>query len=246
MLAPKFLEYLRREIGNIIKVDEFKKTSEGKEEPWGLSRINYNDNPKELIKILVMFNVEELLSQQDEKAYFAFHLLRKQKITSLEHIHPQNMDMDGIEVIDLSKWLDAKEAALIELNRHEEFKERIFPLKSYLKDKTTYLSNKDSAIKIIKEIDLLFDDLAGMKEEQMHTLYNMALVDKDTNSALSNNLLDLKRDILKSRSAKGVYILPSTRRVFSKYYTKHSNSNPMEKLWTPPDRDAYFHDINPT
>ena len=243
MLAPKFLEYLRREIGNIIKVDEFKKTSEGKEEPWGLSRINYNDNPKELIKILVMFNVEELLSQQDEKAYFAFHLLRKQKITSLEHIHPQNMDMDGIEVIDLSKWLDAKEAALIELNRHEEFKERIFTLKSYLKDKTTYLSNKDSAIKIIKEIDLLFDDLAGMKEEQMHTLYNMALVDKDTNSALSNNLLDLKRDILKSRSAKGVYILPSTRRVFSKYYTKHSNSNPMEKLWTQPDREAYFHEI---
>lgn len=75
----------------------------------------------------------------------------------------------------------------------------------------------------------------------MHTLYNMALVDKDTNSALSNKLLDEKRDILIERHSRGeTYVLPSTYKVFSKHYSKATKDNVLPKLWTQPDRDAYF------
>ena len=71
-----------------------------------------------------------------------------------------------------------------------------------------------------------FDDLANMSEGQMHTLYNMALVDIYTNSALSNNLLDIKRDILRSRQEQGeTYVLPSTRKVFSKFYSRPQEAN---------------------
>lgn len=154
--------------------------------------------------------------------------------------------MDDIELPELSRWLEAKEKSLVEINKHKDFEKKIVTLKSFLKDRSTYLSNKESATSIIKEIDKLFDDLAGMKEEQMHTLYNIALVDKDTNSALNNNLLAKKREILKERELNGVYILPATRRAFDKYYTKDSKSDLVVQLWTKPDRDAYFEKIKVT
>jgi phage terminase large subunit len=60
----------------------------------------------------------------------------------------------------------------------------------------------------------------------MHTLYNMALVDKETNSALSNNLLDRKREILRDyQERKETYVLPSTQKVFSKYYSQAKEEN---------------------
>jgi hypothetical protein len=69
----------------------------------------------------------------------------------------------------------------------------------------------------------------------------MALVDIYTNSALSNNLLDIKRDILRSRQEQGeTYVLPSTRKVFSKFYSRPQEANILPKLWTKSDREAYF------
>ena len=78
----------------------------------------------------------------------------------------------------------------------------------------------------------------------MHTLYNMALVDKNTNSALSNKLLDEKRSILIDFHKTGkTYVLPSTHKAFSKHYSKVTQDNVLPKLWTQPDRLAYFQNI---
>ena len=80
---------------------------------------------------------------------------------------------------------------------NKKYDQDIAKLKTLIKDEVSYKENKDIAQAIINKIDKEFDDLADMSESQMHTLYNMALVDKDTNSALSNNLLDRKREILR-------------------------------------------------
>lgn len=236
-----FTDYLMEQIASMIKVPETKKDKDGNVMEWGIKHINYHDNAPDLIRILVTFNVEQIRQQQDESARFPFHLLRDFKITSLEHIHPQNLVLDNIDLETLKDWLSVKETNLKQLDKYNEYAESIALLRAYLVDKNTYDSNKANAISIINKIDKEFDDLAGMQESQMHTLYNMALVDKKTNSALSNHLLDKKRSLLIEFAKDGTtYVMPATRRAFSKYYTGFSDQNPLPKLWTQPDREAYF------
>lgn len=235
-----FIKYLKKEIAAIIHLEVSKKTKEGVI-PWGLKYINYNDNALQLIRILVVFNVEDIRKQQDEVAKFPFHLLRKFNITSLEHIHPQNLILDNIKLDTLKTWLSVKEESLKQLKKHELYRDDIIKLRSFINDEASYKENKDQAQSIINRIDKEFDDLANMSEGQMHTLYNMALVDIYTNSVLSNNLLDIKRDILRSRQEQGeTYVLPSTRKVFSKFYSRPQEANILPKLWTKSDREAYF------
>ena len=236
-----FEDNLKGKIASIIEVEETKKTKEGDIIPWGLSCINYNDNADSLIKVLVTFNVEDMRKNQEESSLFPFHLLRDQKITSLEHIHPQHLDMDSIELKTLQGWVEVKKSNLESMGKQELYNDDIAKLKEYLKDPDSYKDNKNAALSIINRIDKEFDDLAEMSEDQMHTLYNMALVDKDTNAALSNNLLDVKRNILKSRrKTDSIYILPATKKVFDKYYSDKNELEESPKLWTKPDRDKYF------
>ena len=82
------------------------------------------------------------------------------------------------------------------------------------------------------------DQNAQMDSGHMHTLYNMALVDKDTNAALSNNLIDVKRRILQSREEEGkTYVPIATNYVFNKHF---SNQISDMKFWNKDDREAYF------
>lgn len=75
----------------------------------------------------------------------------------------------------------------------------------------------------------------------MHTLYNMALVDKDTNAELSNNLIDEKRRILQKREENGdTYVPIATNYVFNKHFSSQISNM---KFWSKDDRDAYFSTI---
>lgn len=236
----EFMNYLKKRIAEQIHVEEHIKTKEGIV-PWGLKYINYNDNVEQIIKILVTFNVEDIRNQQKESARFPFYLLRDGNITSLEHIHPQNLILDNIKLDTIQAWLTVKESSLRQLKKYEQYENDITVLKLYIKNEESYKENIDAAHGIINKIDKEFDDLANMSEGQMHTLYNLSLVDKDTNSALSNNLLDVKREILKERQkSKNIYVLPTTYKVFGKYYSAATESNILPKLWTKPDREAYF------
>ena len=75
----------------------------------------------------------------------------------------------------------------------------------------------------MKEVDKVFDELAGMKDTEMHSISNMALVDQPTNSALQNFLLDTKRSILQDRSkasaesGKHTFVPISTEMAFGHY-----------------------------
>ena len=86
----------------------------------------------------------------------------------------------------------------------------------------------------------------------MHSIRNLALVDKETNSAMQNYLLDRKRSILMGRhdscdisnpkNLKGTYAPPATRKVFCKEYSRCSPGD--MRLWRPEDRNNYFRVIN--
>ncbi|MBR5477895.1 MAG: DUF1524 domain-containing protein, partial [Bacteroidaceae bacterium] len=96
-------------------------------------------------------------------------------------------------------------------------------------------------LKYLAEVDKNFDELAGMNHDEMHSLRNLALVDGRTNTALSNNLLDAKRNILIDKSTnEDIYAPLGTLYAFNKHFTQQVEDL---KFWTHDDREAYFAEI---
>ena len=258
-----FIEVLRKKIKAVVKITS--KDEDGNINT--LETINYLYNSDEIIKILELVNVIDYLRKPNDESRFPFHLFKKYNVTSLEHIHPQNIvDMPFKETCS---WLKRKE---YELNGLESLDDKNIvqnALKAARKLKTVLVfldedvedkvqreankkANQEAAKKyetlseikdLIKTVDYVFDELAGMKGTEMHSIKNMALVDMPTNAALQNYLLDTKRRILKERSEadassdKHTFVPITTELVFNKGF---SNSVKELKFWTCPDREAYF------
>ncbi len=218
---------LRRKIGAVLKVDN-------------LESINYMENAKQIIQILEAFNVYQHISHTSSTDRFRFDLFKKFNVTSLEHIHPQNLDTDSMTLDEISSWLNQRIEAIKgcggDVNSAAE------KLQNILNNKNTENNNtSEDILSLVKEIDKEFDELAGMKPELMHTLYNLALVDKDTNAALSNNFLYEKRATLYKREKENkTYVPVGTWAVFNKLY---SDKVLDMKFWSPNDRNAYFKEI---
>lgn len=263
LLKSEFIEFLRKEIESVVRI-----TSKDKDKNINtLKTINYHDNPDDIIKILELVNVIDHLRKPNDESRFPFHLFKKYNVTSLEHIHPQNIvdmsfkeacswlmrkgqELEGLEEFDEKNIVpNAKEAA-------NELKNVLVFLDEEAEDKVQREANKkanqeaakkyeeSSEIKeLIKKVDKVFDELAGMKETEMHSIRNMALVDQPTNSALQNYLLDTKRHILKERCEadtlvnKHTFVPITTWLAFNKAF---SRSVKELKFWSLPDRDAYF------
>ena len=261
-----FIEVLRKKIKAVVKITS--KDEDGNINT--LETINYLYNSDEIIKILELVNVIDYLRKPNDESRFPFHLFKKYNVTSLEHIHPQNIvDMPFKETCS---WLKRKEYELNGLESLDDknivqnaltaarkLKTVLVFLDEDVEDKVQREANKkanqeaakkyetSSEIKdMIKTVDNVFDELAGMKGTEMHSIKNMALVDMPTNSALQNYLLDTKRRILKQRSEadassdKHTFVPITTELVFNKGF---SNSVKELKFWTCPDREAYFKHI---
>lgn len=68
-----------------------------------LNQLNYNDDSQDIIKLLKLLNVWEAINDPNEGSCFAFHLFDDFKVTSLEHIHPQNITTDA-PYDDFKEW----------------------------------------------------------------------------------------------------------------------------------------------
>ena len=72
--------------------------------------------------------------------------------------------------------------------------------------------------------------------ENINTIANLTLLDKDTNSRISNNYFDTKRRELIKAEKEGLYIPICTKNVFLKFYSKNPNHI---YFWTNEDRRDY-------
>lgn len=261
-----FTERLRREIGNAIRLSNVE-----------LGNLNYNDHKAAIIRILEALNVKTAIDNPTEGGRFAFALFDAFKVTSLEHIHPQNITSDAT-YDDFKNWVERRGEDLNSLTisdfisivrsqlevsiddeeiihkRAECLKNEAIKSLSHLKEMTKNskiyndVNNKEAINKAAKTFDRLFEEMAGISESELHSIKNLALVDKDTNSCLQNFFLDKKRCILEKLHAncsiqpkKGTYVPPATRAVFSK---KYSSLHPGDmRLWRREDRDNYFNEI---
>ena len=255
-LKTVFVTELDKLIGDSIRITA--KISEGKidesgndQECWrvkNLDELKYGEDDNSIRKILLLFNVDMTLSNAQDEPRFPFYLASASEfdLKSLEHIHPQNLDDDAIKYVDFKKWFDDRKKILnseydLSDSKNDDLNHAIRNLEQNLVDEKTFQTNKSTCLGDLAVIDKKFDDLAGMDQNVMHTLYNLALVDVPTNAALSNNLIDAKRQILIDRTKNEVTYVPlGTWYAFNKHFS--INVKDM-KFWSKEDRTAYFAEI---
>ena len=234
-----------------------------------LKDFTYHDsNNTPLIDILLLFNIDSIAICNNENSRFPFDIYWKKKVTSLEHIHPQNPQNLEENPDSAKNWLQIAYSSLKRIlttleahNKGTELLEKIEELKAnynredfvelYNGYYTFYnsLINNETPTFRTEFLQTEFPTLSKSDQNEIleadfeDTIFNLALVDKDTNSALNNSSFDAKRDILNKRESANCYIPLCTRRVFTKYYSPES----LDILyWQPEDRIRYFINIKQT
>lgn len=186
-------------------------------------------------KLLLIFNVESVYQNGDKSMRFPFDKHKNQNGGwSLEHIHAQQSEgLNKKEQWNL--WLDLHSQSLKNINA-ENNADLIREIESRDREKITENQFRELFSKVIDSLGL------ESNVEYIHSLFNMALLGRDDNSALNNSTFDVKRDKILEMDKKGDYIPICTRRVFLKYYTP-SDKNQLH-FWGEDDRKAYKDAMN--
>lgn len=194
-----------------------------------------NANDKVLIsKILLLFNVQSVCNSGSFQ-WYPFHEHKAANWT-LEHIHAQQ-----------SEGLNSKEAMHDWLKQHIVSMNAVYPGEEQreLKDKMQEAINDDKLT--VEKFKSIFSEVVGLftiddTTSYMHFLTNMALLNGDQNSVLSNSVFDVKRSKIIEMDKHGEFIPYCTKMVFLKYYTP-SKGNQIH-YWSQTDREAYRSNMN--
>ena len=210
-----------------------------------MEELDYEKEANILKKILILFNIITMNKQNERFPYEKYKL----EEWSLEHIHPQNIkDMGN----DKEKWrtLCTNEIVTIK-NFITYFEERQNKEKTELyKEILIKIEKLKDNIDITKEDEIRaeYEDIKDkMKDEYgreyLHNIANLTLLDKETNSKISNNYFDTKRRELINLEMQGLYIPVCTKNVFLKFYSSNPNNI---YFWTDDDRKDYKDKIKKT
>jgi len=243
-----FRLYLESEIGRLIEIQEKVDDNLGKKITVDLRDLQYGIHNPRIIKILEALNIYLHITNKHLGLRFNFKNFKgikdnkDKKVTSLEHIHPQHLNFENdAKYKDVYDWYNNTLNIISsdpEYSKNEKMQTAINLLGDILKNEEKFKEQIAECQKNVEEIDRFFDKHAQMDAGHMHTLYNLALVDKDTNAALSNNLIDVKRKILQEREERGdTYVPIATNYVFNKHFSNHISEM---KFWNKDDREAYF------
>lgn len=234
-----FLQDLKKEIGKKIKVDDKDQPADKK----GLNHpeLRYGGRLEGKIRnILKAFNVYLEEFETDGVRRFQFEKFRAQNPTSLEHIHPKSIEDYNLQSVKV--WLNARQSMMTS--------EEIQEFNSYLISDNSLKTNITRVKQLIEAIEprfnkLLIDTIGDeskiIRQNEVHHIKNMALLDKDTNAALQFNPLDTKRNLLIEKVKEGIFIPPATLLVFSKHFT--AGSPDSMRFWLHEDREAYLNKL---
>lgn len=213
-----FIKILYKNIQDNIKLDN-------------IEELEYGVNDKDIKKILLLFNIATILNNSDSYIRFSFDKFNQEK-WSLEHIHAQN-----------DKGLTSKEAKISWLI---ETRKQIEKLED--NENNNLVDNINQMVQLDKIDD---DDFRNLQNEiikvfgddDIDTIDNLALLGVGVNSALSNSIFPIKRQILKQKDSQGEFVPICTKNVFLKYY-----SDDIKDIyyWSQKDRIAYLQAIKDT
>lgn len=272
----EFKDEQRKKIGNIINLDKYNRNLQEGEMPKTLSSLSYESDDRDLINILLVYNVTLCMKNSQDNQYFPFWFYQK-TIPSLEHIHPQHLHDEDIDLFVRCQWYSEKCKELDDMDfKNNEQKEEIRQARLVLDEvllltqeernddkvsesrKKRYEAEEAKYRKELEKIDKMFDELANISPMELHSICNMALVDKNTNAALGNGLIATKRRKLMELQAlfnetageEGAYTFMGTWKVFNKQFVDVRTEDKKDELkapnllfWSKKDRDNYFADI---
>ncbi|MBF0556188.1 MAG: DUF262 domain-containing protein, partial [Nitrospirae bacterium] len=197
--------------------------------------LDYETHKKELFNVLLLFNIITILNSSNDTLKFSFYRFKSEN-WSLEHIHAQHSQ--GLnKVCQWQEWLKEHSDALKRIQVHED--------KQEVQELITRIDELIEGNVIQARFEELFNDVIKINNQgiEMHGIGNMVLLDKDSNSSLSNSVFEVKRSKIIELDKIGSFILPATRNVFLKYYTK----NPDHLFyWTERDQSEYVDHIEKT
>jgi len=191
---------------------------------------------QEIKNILLLHNVHTTLKSDNEKPFFSFELYKEQD-WSLEHIYAQN-SQSLTDTAKQKEWLSDHIKSLCSLPNNNSNIELITRMET-MKEQDEIDNNDFDNIE--KEVFELTEKCYEFEnDENIHLLKNLCLLDKATNSQLSNSVFDVKREKIKKRELDGYYIPICTKYLFLKAYTAFPATN---AYWTKAGRNDYFNDI---
>ncbi len=200
-------------------------------------------NPRGCHRALLLFNVETVRTSPDPVARFPFAAHKAHRGWSLEHIHARQGDpLKGER--RWRAWLELHAVSLgrlggLDPSRREVRDQLLREVGLVLDGELTELVFNALRRRMLD----LFGD-AGEGEE-VDAISNLALLERDDNSALSNAEFDAKRlKVVSLESTK--YVPVCTRRAFSKFYTETAQgveaapADSTLQYWSRNDREAYL------
>jgi hypothetical protein len=173
----------------------------------------YKDNPKFLVKILLLLDViHSLKGEKGKLPVVAFSRANN----DIEHIFPQNPKREKEK--ELKEYIDF-------LNKHVVSDNQPFD-SSKLKDTQSIEDYRD-------EIDQFIDK--HTRDISIHSIGNLVLLDSSINRSISNNSFAYKRNRIIEAFNKAPYLQPHTFRVFVRYFYTSSNESKDLERWTKED-----------
>jgi len=196
-----------------------------------ISELDYEKDRKTIEKILLLFNIQTILSNEMSLYRFPFDRFKDEK-WSLEHIHAQNSE----GLITVNQWTSWIDEHINSLNRidPEENKDLILEMT----EKINQGIKKEIFDELFSKVMRVFE--TEQLQDEMHDISNLALLDKDSNSALNKAIFEIKKRRIIEREKTGAFIPICTRNVFLKYY---SNNASQLYFWGQEDRADYMEAI---
>lgn len=237
-----FEKYLLKEISKSL----------GENTPASLSYEDEDGKKKDhaaITRLLLLHNIYWCVKTDNKnKLRFSFSAYRE-KGWSLEHITPQNPEAPS-KFETSYEWIDSHLSSLQSRGKTSEEKKFVKKLQE-MKEKLTEEERTNKRKELSEDLQGEFADLfekilkheCHLPENTLHSMGNLCLLDGRTNTSLSNNSFDVKREMIRTGGLKDAYIPPATRQVFLKGFSTYPQNN---YFWDKTDAEAYLNAIKET
>lgn len=200
-----------------------------------LDALGYGD--RELRKVLLLFNIQTLLSTKEADVRFPFDRYKKEN-WDIEHIRSQtDKEITGTSRREwledvLEYFTDTKDHTAVVIGEFSDdivgfIRNLIELLRADKIDDASFKSIYEKIASHFKEVDASWIDSIG----------NLALLDATTNRSYKNAMFPIKRRRIIHNDMNGVFVPICTKNVFLKFYSKKLGE---VMYWNDSDADDYL------
>ena len=200
--------------------------------PSDIPKLKYDNDYEKCRLLLILMNVEMVRRVKNSTERYPFKL-HHGTTWSLEHIHAQQQE-ELAKKEQWTTWIDLHRKALADLQIDHELRSDLL---RRMDDAKVQL-DRPIFRALARDVTAAFSCDDGATGQSVHSVSNLALLERGHNSALRNAVFEVKRLRILELDQNGEYIPIATRQVFLKYFT-NADAHQIH-FWSPHDRNAYL------